>query len=385
MRGAIFAVVLIVTACGSSSGPTAQSSSQPTATAAQTPSVTASPSPTPSAGLLFAVVEGALGQPGTVAIVGLNGYARAKAKFQPRTMPGIPDSYVPLPGVAQVIGSSVYYIDGAGNVRVLSVGSQPQIVARFPQQPAQEDTWFAVSPDGSRAAAGILTFPTLGPTPSGSPWPSLVGPTKFDLQTAPAGGQLKTLVHWETAIRFPQGSTGPAAIFPVGWTSAGLVAMLPEYLTSQNAWPGGPLYLIDDAGEKTKLLGGSDCYSASIAPSGLIPCISGVSVIVRDPSGRVIWTTHVDSFSALDLHISPDGQAISDISHVERHVGGMVLMPQGFRVEGWLDNNTVVGRVTSDANTIGGPNEGDLLWISLDKPSILHDLGFKGDFVATLS
>jgi hypothetical protein len=388
VRAAVLAVVLILTACGSSSRPTAQSPIQPTATAAQTPSVTASPPPTPSAtaspihvtppapGLLFAVVEGSLGQPGTVAIVGLNGYARAKANFQPRTGPVIPDAYVPLQGVAQVVGSGVYYIDGTGTVRVLRVGSQPQIVARFPQQRAQEDTWFAMSPDGSRALVGIFTFPALGPIIPGTSWNTLVGPSKFDLKTAPAGGQPKTLVHWETSIQIPEGSKGPTPIFPVGWTSAGSVAILPLYIESQNDWPGGPLYVIDSSGKKTKQLGGSDCDSASIARSGLIPCISsGGAVTVRDSTGKLIWATHVDGFSASSLVISPDGQAISDGLHVETRAAGMVPMPPGFGVEGWLDKNTVVGR--------SGGN-GNLSWISLGDPTRVHNLGFKGDFVATL-
>ncbi len=345
-----------------------------------------SPSTTKStaAEVLFAVTEGGSGTtaPGTVAIVGLDGRVRATADFQARLGPVIPDAYTPLQSVAQVVGSSVYYIDGAGNIRALKVGSEPQLVAQFPLQGAQEDTWFVVSPDGSRVLAGIVTFPAVGPPASGSSWPTLVGPTKFDLKTATAAGQPKTLVHLEA----PSGASGPAAIFPVAWTSSGPVAMLPEALTSQNAWWGGPLYMFDDAGKKTTQLGGADCESASVQSNGLIPCTSGnYGVTVRDLSGKVIWTTHVDGFDARDLHISPDGRAISDNSHVETLAGGMVAMPTGFRVEGWLNNNTVVGRVTPDANTIGGPDEGNLLWISLDKPAVIHDLGFKGDFVATVS
>ncbi len=327
---------------------------------------------------MFAVTEGGypppinVSEPGTVAIVGLNGFARAKVKFQPRTVPGIPDSYAPQQGVAQVVGSGVYYIDGAGTVRVLRVGSQPEVVARFPLQPAQEDVWFAVSPDGSRILAGILTFPALGPTPSGSPYPSLVGQWKFDLETAPAGGKTKTLVHLEV----PQGDV-PTPTFPVGWTVAGPVAMVPAYVTSQNAWPGGPLYQIDDAGKKTTQLGGSDCDSASITSSGLIPCISGTGVVsVRDTTGKVLWATEVEGFDALSLYISPDGQAISDGTNVETRAGGLVPMPSGFQIEGWLDSNTVVGRPGGD---------GDLSWISLGDPTKVHDLGFKGDFVATLA
>jgi hypothetical protein len=358
-----FVALLLLSACGSTSPKSSAST----------------PNPTPT-DVLFAVVEnGSPTQPGTVAIVGLDGNARATADFQPRVGPVIPDEYTPLQSVAHVIGSAVYYIDGGGTVRVLRVGSQPQVVARFPLQPAQEDTWFAVSPDGSRILAGILTFPALGPIIAGTSWHSLVGPTKFDLETANAGGQATTLAHWESPIRFPRGSTGPNAIFPVGWTSAGSVAMLPEYLTSQNIWPGGPLYLIDDSGKQTKQLGGSDCYSATMTAGGLIPCISGQSITVRDQAGSVIWAAHVDSFSALSLYLAPDGQAISDGYHVETHMGGMVAMPKDFRVEGWLDKDTVVGRPVTDV-----ANEGNLAWIRLSDPTTIHDLGFKGDFVSTV-
>jgi hypothetical protein len=368
-RASVALALLAVSACGAASHATATQTSTPTAAAER----------------LFAVVESSTAgaQPDAVAIVGLDGVARAKATFEPRTGPGIPDAYVPLQGVAQVAGSGVYYIDGAGTVRVLRVGSQPQIVARFPLQTTQEDVWFAVSPDGTSVLAGIVTFPALGPIIAGTSWNTLVGPTKFDLETASAGGQTKTLIHLEA----PQGGNLPAPTFPVAWTSAGSVAMLPTYLASQNAWPGGPLYLIDETGKKTAQLGGADCWSASITPSGFIACQSAasVAVTVRDQAGADVWLTHVDGFDARSLHVSEDGQAISSQSQVETHTGGMVPMPTGFRAEGWLDNHTVVGRVTADPNTIGGPGEGNLLWISLDQPTVVHDLGFKGDLVAMLA
>jgi hypothetical protein len=379
----LFVTLLTLTACGVVQTPQAAPQASPQASRQASPQASQTPS-APQAEFLFAVTESNPfpSQPNTVAIVGLDGIARAKAKFQPRTVPGIPDTYTPQQGVAQVVGSGVYYIDGAGTVRVLRVGSQPRIVARFPLQPAQEDVWFAVSPDGSRILAGILTFPALGPTPSGSPYPSLVGPSKFDLETAPAGGQSKTLVHLEV----PQCCNFPTPIFPVGWITAGPVAMVPQYVISQNAWPGGSLYVIDAAGRKTTLVGGSNCDSASITPSGLIPCISGQVVTVRDQSGKVVWVTHVDSFSAASLFVSPDGQAISDGNQVERHVGGMVALPvrasgppSAFRTEGWFDNHTIVGRIVID-----DVNEGDLAWIDINHPTVVHDLGFKGDFGETL-
>jgi hypothetical protein len=385
IRVAALIVALILTACGNPS-PQAQVSPQDTAPqVSPSASPTASPSASPSAipEFLFAVTESnsSPSEPNTVAIVGLDGYARAKATFRPRVGPVVPDAYVPVQGVAQVAGSGVYYIDGAGTLRVLRVGSQPQVVARFPLQPAQEDAWFAVNPDGSRILTGIFTFPALGPLVPGTNWNTLVGPSRFALETAAAGGQTKTLVHWSTVY----GAEKPT-IFPVGWTSMGRVAMVGSPLSSQNAWPGGPLYVIDSAGRKTTLVGGSNCDSESITRSGLIPCISGRVVTVRDAHGTVLWTTHIDAFSAAYLFLSPDGQAISDGFHVERHVGGMVALPvrasgppQRFRVEGWLDNDTVVGRIVIDDVT-----EGDLAWIDINHPTVIHDLGFKGDFVATL-
>jgi len=51
-------------------------------------------------------------------------------------------------------------------------------------------------------------------------------------------------------------------------------------------------------------------------------------------------------------------------------------MPQGFVIEGWLYDNTVIGRSQLGA----GPDRGNLSWISVNDPSSIHDLGFKGDF-----
>jgi hypothetical protein len=357
-----FVVLLFVGACGSSPSPKAAAS--PAATSNE---------------VLFAVVEGGSpgSQPGTVAIVGLDGKTRATATFQPRVGPVIPDAYTPLQGVAQVAGSAVYYIDGQGVVRMLRVGSEPQVIARFSLQHAQEDTWFAVSPDGSRVLAGIVTFPALGPIIKGTSWNSLLGPTKFDLESSVAGGLSKTLVHREA----PEGASGPTPIFPVGWTSAGPVVMLPQYLTSQDNWPGGPLFLIDALGNQTQQLGGVDCLSASITSNGFIPCTTTTSqvVSVRDQAGKLAWTTGISGFGAWFTRVSADGQAILNDSQVETHAGGLVSLPQGFRVQGWLDSNKVVGRVQQQNG-----DQGDLSWISLGDSASLHDLGFKGDFISTL-
>src|SRR5689334_19029108 len=108
--GGWLVLAAMVAACGSapvarssvSSVPTFSPSSgatpfaQPSANATsnpQSPAPSPKTNPTPSV-KLFAVVEtGAnASQPGTVAIVGLDGYAKAKATFQPRVGPVVPDA-----------------------------------------------------------------------------------------------------------------------------------------------------------------------------------------------------------------------------------------------------------------------------------------------------
>jgi hypothetical protein len=227
MRGAFLALVLLLAACGSPSAPSTSS---------------ASASPThitpPSAGLLFAVVENPLGSgccggeptgvsADTVAIVDINGHTKAKATFLPRKLPPIGSSAVILQAPALVAGSGVYYIDGNGTVRVLRVNSPPQVLATFSQQGQPYETWFAVSPTGSSMLAGVLTFDAVG--------------SYFSLYSAPAGGSPKQTVNAEGVGSPNQMVNLP---FPVGWISAGPVAMEPTSITTQNAWFGGPLQVL---------------------------------------------------------------------------------------------------------------------------------------------
>ena len=335
MRVAVLAAVLILAACGSGPRAQAQSSIRANATPTSTPGEVSSPSPTPLpsaspqgipspvAGPLFAVVEGGSGEsPDTVAIVGLDGYARAKAKFQPRKAIDGGGNYVPLQGVAQVTGAGVFYIDGFGTVRVLRVGSQPQVVATFPRQPAQYETWFAVSPDSLSVVAGTLQSSDAG--------------SKFSYAIAPAGGQT-------TVLRQLQNPIPDVITFPVGWIASGPVAMVPLALSTETTWSGGPLYVVDGAGVLSTRLGGADCFSASITPGGWIPCEVGSGfVTVRDTTGKVIWATRaIYPVDAREIYISPDGQAIADgaaaspesPSRVETRAGGLVQVPKGFRVE----------------------------------------------------
>lgn len=315
----------------------------------------------------------------------MDGYAKAKARFVPRKRPFIGNAAVPLQPVAQVAGSTVYFIDGYGTVRSLRAGGQPQTLVSFSTQPAQYETWFAVAPDGSSVMAGVLQYPAIGTAPSPCEgltcMPPLVGPWSYRLMSASAGGVPTVLQQNGSTVAPDMPSTGWTVTFPVAWVPAGPVAMVPVSIGTQNAWWGGPLFLLDMSGKHVRQLGGTDCDSDIVVSGKFIACTSGqYSVTIRDLEGNVIWSSQVEGFNALGLRLSPDGQGITDGVKVETRTGGLVTMPQGFQVEGWLDDHTVVGYVLSS----DGLSRGDLSWISLGDPSRLHDLGFKGDFVGTL-
>jgi hypothetical protein len=325
------------------------------------------------------------GNPDTLQVIGLDGRVVAQEDFAARRTPYIGNAGVPLQPVVQSAGGYVYYIDGYGAVRKLKPDSTPQVIANFAQEPGQFETWFAVSPDGSQVMAGVLTFPAIGPIPPGAPWPSLVGNWKFDLE-------LSTRVEPPVVLKHVESPRGPDAenstwkpVFPIGWTSQGPIAMVPESIGTQNAWWGGKLYVLDSTGGEVAQLGGSDCTSASINAQGMIPCISlspstFSTVTVRDAKGRVAWApATVQGFNALDVCLSPNGQGITDGQILET-TNGTFKMPAGFSVQGWLDNNIVVGRV-ADLTT---NSQGNLAWIRLDSPAQVHDLGLRADFVTAI-
>ena len=122
-------------------------------------------------------------------------------------------------------------------------------------------------------------------------------------------------------------------------------------------------------------MGGADCLAASIFPSGVAPCDSSIgTVTVRSSGGQILSTPGVDGFVAKGLKLAPAGDAITDGRHAATPTG-LITLPDGFVAQGWLDSRTVLGRQL----------DGNLSYIRLDSPKTVHDLGFRGDFVGTLT
>ncbi len=377
----LIAVVIGLTACGGSVAPTSHvRASAPIAGDLSATSPSAQPGTSQSTGPLFAVLESAAPgsrQPDTVAIVGLDGYAKAKATFQPRSGPYIPMAAARVQSEAQVGTAGVYYADGNGVVRLLKPSGESNVVATFPMTPDQHEMWYAVSPDGSRLLAGVLSLPAVvWPPPGKDSPPTLVGGWRFDLESATAGGPTRVLRHFESSDPPDRAAATWKPIFPVGWTPDGPVAMVGAPIATQNAWYGGPLFSIDQAGQATTRVGGIDCTGAQVLTSGTLACVSNgfdLHVMIRDLSGQTLWKPDLDGFSALALKLAPAGDAVTDGRHAATATGSITL-PDGFVAQGWMDSRTVVGR----------RSDGELAYLGLDSPKALDDLGFKGAFVGVL-
>src|SRR4029077_4123663 len=223
MKRLLIALVLIVAACGQ---PQARSATSPQASGA-TPSATAtqaaSPGVSPSSlPLLFAVLE-AKGTVNaytwnTVAIAGLDGRARAKTTFVPMPLPkmGCIGAVIPVP--AHVAAGKVYFADGKGVVRSLSVTGQVTRVATFALTSSQQMLSFAVSPDGSRLLGTVFTLPTKPNVAcTGAPDTGYA----LDVYSAPAGGASRLLYHENLQ------STPANVMALTGWDAVGPVGTSP--------------------------------------------------------------------------------------------------------------------------------------------------------------
>ena len=238
--------LLGLSACGSRPGPVAAKSAvakntpSPSNVAAASGSSAARSSGSSSSGiLLYAVVEShtktnGLATYDTVAIAGLDGYARAKTTFTPATPPYVGCLGPLLPLEAHVAAGRVFYVDGKGIVRSLGLDKTVKQAAAFPIGPQQEVS-FAVSPDGRHLLGTVLTIP---PKPATDPCTSqgngfAPGNWSEDVYAADAGGASRLISHRS----WPAGQQADVLSF-VGWDAIGPLGTSPTGYGTQG---GGPI------------------------------------------------------------------------------------------------------------------------------------------------
>lgn len=316
-----------------------------------------------------------------MAIVGLDGYARAKASFTPRSKVFVGNA-APIQGpVARAILGSAVYADGKGTIRRLDIDGSVHNLATFPITEAQQQLRFAVSPDGNTILATTITFPPRAangtmeqPFQQGAHWSvaldrSLNGSTRH-IYTRDLGDQ------YPTAVPTVAGWLGDNALFGVAElrTQQGPA----DLIAAQGVGPADP------SGNSTSgPIGGPECVQQSWSAKGDVLCYNPplTNGQVRSAGGVLKWSLPPDcvlpnASPQLMWSLSPGGSRVVTNRNVCGADGTVIAVPAAFHPQGWLDDNTVIGTV-SDFN-------GDLGIVRLSDPGYIDDLGFKGEFVGVV-
>jgi len=409
------AILVLCVSCGQASGkpaaavvspsasPRASASAEPSATptALSSPGAKPSPIPTPktSPTLLFAVLE-AKGTANawtynTVAIAGVDGYARAKTTFVPITSPTIGCFGTVIPPSAHVAAGKVYFADNKGVIRSLAINGTVAVAATFPLTSTQQMLSFAVSPDGTKLLGTIFTLPANISACNGA-WS---GTFTFDAYSATSGGSSQLVYHdsWTKSQN---------VLALTGWDSIGPIGTYPTVWASQGGGPGstlGTFVRIDPTTLKVVSTFGdpASCQVWDSVPSGAYVCMLAGKPTSTDPYGPIAqpvsirqaggseeWhftVTSVNGAWAPDL--APDEQHVviccnfdtSSVWLVDRQ-GTQTLFKTGFYASGWLDATTVFGY---SGQTESAPT-GTLAYVALNSPGTYVSMGFSGRVVGTV-
>jgi hypothetical protein len=355
---------------------------------------------------LYAVLEAPAKntQNTTVAIAGLDGYARAKTHFIPRSVPYLPDSAVVLAPQAHVAAGVVYFVDGHGVVRTLAPSGLVRQVAVFPITQSQQTISFAVSPDGKKLVAAILTFPAVGNLIPGTSWHQLVGPWTLVIERADAGGATVVLHTWQSVSE--PGCTAALCHTPglsnmmlAGWDAQGPVAVIGSNHATQYGLDGSDFYgghfaNVDmNTGLPGPMLGACQDPNAgpwSVSVDGTTLCVSYNTASSRplvsvDSPGQSLWqwqpATNDPISQPGNFVLAADGSKLAMYGAVVSRSNARVSITGSFVPEGWLDAGTLIGaqRNASDGS-LGG-----MTYLHLSDPSHPINLGFVGEFAGTIS
>jgi hypothetical protein len=321
-----------------------------------------------------------------VAIVRVNGTARARAAFKRRLLPRMRAALpVPQPE-ARVAAGKVFFADGTGVVRSLSVDGTVTEVTRFPLTDPQQTLSFAVSPDGSKLMGAVLQFPpfasALAPTPDPN---AAAGTFNLELFSATPGAEAASVLKrsWSQSADVPRD-----VLALVGWSRSAPLATIDTDLAIQQRTEGrqmfGHVAEIDRTGKAGLTVGGSDCRPWTVLPDETALCDDGSyqNVSVRSRGGDVVFQLpDPGNDQYLNLALSPDSsrvayETLSARSFVLQRDRNPVLLASGFQPQGWLDSSILIG--------LTNQGSGDMALVRLNSPTRAIDLGFKGFFVGVV-
>ena len=333
-KAAIF--LILFAAC--TSNPTAATSSTPRSTVLQTPQTAASAGrvstspPEPAVSGVYAVIVKNFLQGGdgyTASLVATDGRTAASVVARRRSR------FVQFSSLS-TSGTTLYYLDGDGDVRYLRPDGSKGLATHFDLGPNQV-IGFAVSPDDKRIAVAVLDYTAY--------------PVSTRLFVEDVAGHAN---HIELF------ASKSALEWPAGWHSGRLVIALGINAPPQNAWDGfahGHGYHIADAQNGNRLLSlcdGGDSYIPE-SPAGTV-CVQypKASVVSWDGATRAV---PMDGTCAMYGPLSPTGVIATRITTTPD--GGCTGSENVFRInpdgtqdprplarqaapEGWVDKDHLV-------------------------------------------
>jgi hypothetical protein len=330
MRWAIPALAVLIVGCGSApSGSNASPTPSSTPSASPSPSVSPSASPLPLATLpLAVVVKDFLVQGGTtyaVSLVGIDGHVAASATAAKRSQPS--GVFVQEPNVS-TSNTRLYYLDGDSKVMVMRLDGTTGLATTISVD-SNSAAVFAVSPDDTRIAVAVITYP----------YPVR---TRIYVEDLNGGGHHVELFSSSSVIEWP-----------VGWHQGHLVIGVGTNAHPQNAYEGYDYgdkgYHVADAANGNRLATICDGWN-SINP----PVAAGV-VCAKAPSSYVVsdWTGSTRPTSTADAGcgggaLSPDGLLVADCTGSPRTVtlitkdGTTVTTAITGSPAGWMDSTHLV-------------------------------------------
>jgi hypothetical protein len=224
---------------------------------------------------------------------------------------------------------------------------------------------------------------------SPAPWPSLVGTWKLELLEGGPDGPVKVLQQWQSSERPDAPRPGFTNLVLVGWDASGPMVLVDGALGTQGSTLAGMrifrghLSHLDAAGNFRDAITGDDCLPYSVSSTAII-CFGSApnssSFKALSTSGQTIWDwTPVQPATRGDFALAPDGRSMAMKGAIMARDGSVRPLAPNFHPQGWIDAQTLFGRL-GDANNASG----NAATVALADPSKLTDLTFKGDLVGTL-
>jgi hypothetical protein len=309
----------------STESPSSISTLSPVSSAAAVPPP--SPSPVPLGTLPLGIfikdflVEG--GPAYSISLVGLDGRVAATAGGAKRSNPG--GALIQWPNVS-ASNSRLYYLDGDSKVMFLRPDGSKGSATTLPVG-SESAAVFSVSPDDSRIAVAIITFP----------YPAK---TRIYVEDISGGGHHIELFSSSTVLEYP-----------LGWHQGHLVIGVGLNVPPQNAYEGFAYayrgYHVADATTGARVATVCDGYDSSgpPVPAGTV-CVNYPNYEVSDWNGSTRASPAGGCGGGV---LSPDGSLIATCQGLVARDGATRTAPFAGSPQGWMDNTHVV--VNNDTNT----------------------------------